>query len=534
MASPCQKVTDWTETKVAKPWEDWEERYEQRCKKRHWYDPRSWWCWTVRQLSRIVRWIVVSVWTAIVRFVCRVVSRFLSILWNLAKFLGNLVKALVTWDKCTLQEALGNIADAFISFVMGLGSISQTIVDPIQTYRLRRYVGEEIDRRFADEPALAEAIKSNVNVANGVFGYRLTVTLHRMFVDSETRTPQSGNRPHLFHLHDTKQINLYELAGFEDGCNIALKDGGLSGEGWRRSLPRTALKTYAGGGGGLIESDPPEITREELTEYITSGGTKGPPFRILAMSTRMLKSRVEAAESAGRQLGLILSFDSRLKEVTDPKFLNFAHEAIYGLVGDPVDCATRPKAQPDYLICEFGRRPTKNWWCCDADFQATEIQGAMETALCDLCAPVAVAIFRYTDNELSGWANNPIGTTGYDHDLSPSPTSGVTFRAQIPNEGRKWVLIHELGHYFSLTHVDGFDRIMVSGAKGQGSFLTASAFWRFPFHAGPRFTLSEGQRAWDFILTNFPRECLAPADFPRLHPSVCDGTQVDVGDPIIL
>jgi hypothetical protein len=173
-------------------------------------------------------------------------------LWNVLKFLGNLLTALFAWDKCALQAALGNLFDAAAGAVELIGDVFiRPITDRIQTYRLRNYVGEEIDKRFADQPELAETIKKNLNINTGVFGYRRTVTLHRMFVDSETRTPQSGDVPNLIFLHESGQINLYELAGFDHSCDIWSK------EGWRRSLPRTAKKTFAGGGGGVIETDPP-------------------------------------------------------------------------------------------------------------------------------------------------------------------------------------------------------------------------------------------------------------------------------------
>jgi len=274
-------------------------------------------------------------------------------------------------------------------------------------------------------------------------------------------------------------------------------------------LPKTAKKTWLGGSGVSIDPDPPEITRDQLKEYIDSRGAKGPPFLILAMSTRMQNNRIKAAQTKGRQLGLILSFDAKLKEVTDPQFINYKTRAI---VVEPIDCATKPKAQVDYLICELGRRPDTDFVCCDAAFQRTDVTASPDEALHDLCKPVAVGVFRYTDKQRSGYANNLIGTTGYDHNLANSITSGVSFRAQIPEEIRQWVLIHELGHYFSLTHVDGFDRIMVSGEPGQGDVFTWDSIPNTFWHGGPRFIYTEAQRVWDFILTNFPADCLAGTD----------------------
>ena len=512
MAMVCTQVTEWIENEISKPVEDWEESTEKKCKKRKWYDPRGWFCWLVRVFVFVIRWVIVTVFTAVITITCHLVADLLSMLWNTLKFLGNLLKALFTWDKCALQAGLGNFGDAFAVGVELMGDVlMRPITDRIQTFRLRRHVGSEIDKRFSDQPELTEAIKTNLNVDTGVFGYRLTCTMYRMFVDSETKTAQSGDVPNLFflhdpHPHDTGQINLYELAGFDHSCDIFSKDG------WRRSLPRTARKTFAGGGGGAIDTDPPEITRDQLTEYIDSKGTKGPPFLILAMSTPMLDTRIEAAQTKGRQLGLILSFDVKMKEVTDPKYLNYSETAIY-LDPDPpapVNCATRPKAQVDYLICELARQPKLDHICCDAALQPNTVTGSLTNALHDLCAPVAVGVFRYTINRRSGYTSNLIGTSGHAHPLSDDVTSGVSFRAQIPDELRKYVLIHELGHYLGLTHVDGFDRLMVSGEEGQGSAWTWDSIPNIWWHGGPRFTYAEAERVWDFILDNFPTECLAP------------------------
>jgi hypothetical protein len=219
----------------------------------------------------------------------------------------------------------------------------------------------------------------------------------------------------------------------------------------------------------------------------------------------MLDSRIEAAQTKGRQLGLIFDFNAQMKEVTAPEFIKLHYIAINPA---QVDCMNKVKGQEDYLICELGRYPKSSFLCCDPQRNPTQVLGSMLDAQRNLCSPVAVAVFRYQDFKLSGYTNNLIGTNGYPHDLGVSVTSGVTFRSQIPEEARRFVLIHELGHYFGLTHVDGFDRVMVSGDEGQGSLWTWQAIPNFFLHGGPRFIYAEAQRVWNFILTNFPAACL--------------------------
>lgn len=507
MAVSCTTVTDWIYEQVSKPVEEREERLEKRCKKASWWNPLKYLCWFARALVFVIRWVVVTVVTAVLTTVCHLIVDFLRMFWDALKFIGNLFAALFTWDKCRLQIAIGNLLDVAIGVVTTFGdAFIRPWFDRVQTYRLRQYVSDKIDERFADRPEVAEEVKNKFNVNRGVFGYKMTVDVYRMYVDSETRTPQSGSVPNLIYLHKSNppKINLYELAGFEHTGDCAI----FHREGWRRSLPRTGKKTYAGGGGGLIDSDPAEITREELKQYIDSDGAEGPPFRIYAMSTRMLNTRIRAAEDKGRQLGLLLSFDPKLKEVTDPQFMNYRTLSI---LPDPFDCTKYLKSQSDYLICELGRKTDELHHCCSEAMLQTDVPADPDGAKADLCHPVAVGVFGYVPgNKKSGQTSNLIGTTGYDHDLHKSSTSGVSFRAQIPEEARKYVLIHELGHYFGLTHVDGFDRIMVSGEEDQGTLWTVQAFFNTPLHGGPRFIHTEAKRVWNFILTNFPDVCIVP------------------------
>jgi hypothetical protein len=313
-------------------------------------------------------------------------------------------------------------------------------------------------------------------VDSGVFGYRVTGKVHRFFVDSQTKSPADPNVPNLFSLHNAGTIDLYELAGFHtDPQDCAIFDKA----GWYRPRPQTATFPFAAGGGGFGEPTPPSLKREGLDEYINSGGTKGPHFRIYSMSKGDMETRFGAAKEMGRQIGLILDFNSEDHEVVESQYMFFS-----------------PSANNSYLISTsgFGRHD-----------ENVDPSGA----LADLCSPVASAVFRFRNRQLRGWTDNLFGTVGYPHDLDDSNTSGVSFMDDIPDTVRKYVLIHELGHYFSLTHVDGFDRMMVSGAEGQGDFFTPGSIPKFLVFGGPRFIYTERKRVWDFILAHF-EQCFVP------------------------
>ena len=133
-----------------------------------------------------------------------------------------------------------------------------------------------------------------------------------------------------------------------------------------------------------------------------------------------------------------------------------------------------------------------------------------------LCSPLAAGVFRFSDGIKRGNTNNLYGTTVCPPavQLLDADVSGVAFIDDIPDEIRRYVLIHELGHYFGLCHVDGFHHIMVSGKDGQGDAFTWDTLPSLFFTGGPWFELWEAKQAWDFILDHFSEACLVGAALP--------------------
>jgi hypothetical protein len=516
MARFCTEVTEWITEEISKPIEDWVETTEKKCKKRSRWNPLRWLCWLGTTLVKVVRWIVVTVVTAVITVVCHFVNDIFAISWNILKFLFNAFLALVTWDKCRWKDAVSNLADTGIGIGFLIGDVlTRPIIDRVQTYRLRNFVGEQIDEKFGADSDVANAIKSKLGVSTGVFGYRLKVSTYRMFLDSETRTPASGDVPNLIYLHQAQLINLYEVAGFDRSCAV------FSEGSWGQPMPTTALKTYVSGGGiDLFDSEPPGITREQLKEYIESRGSRGPAFYIFSMSDGMQKKSFRTAEELGRQLGLILTFDSKGKEVTDHRYINDYQTRVTGVINDDADCATSKKGQIPFLICEMGRHPQRTTGCCDSNNKFNEFNGNLEAARTDLCLPMVIGAFVVKEGKkrISGLAHCFVEIGGDVNDPSRGALcTGVSFTAKRPVEARRFVLIHELGHFFSLKHVSGLDRVMATDEDNEGdeedyNLLSWTNFWRvIPntfLHAGPRFVYAESERAWRMILANYPATCL--------------------------
>jgi hypothetical protein len=477
--SVCTTTTEWIRENISKPIEEWEERTKEKCKKRSWWNPLKWLCYLVTYLVKVIRWVVISVVRAVVSTVCRLIVAVLGIIWDALKFLGLLLKALFTWDKCVFQEALAMLGNVVVRAFNFLGEVIwQPFGDVVREYQLRNYVREQIEKRFADRPDFIASLKRNFQIDSGVFGYRLNCKVYRLYVDSQTTTRRFPDVPNLAGLHRDGLINLYVLAGFHDdtdNCDIF-------GD-WYRPRPQTAVFPFASGGGGIGDPEPPPLKRDRLKEYIDSEGSEGPHFRIYSMTKGNLEKRTDSASEKGRQLGLILSFDVADHEVTDPDYMFYSQAA-----------------QPRFLKEEMRR--------IDEDVDA---QGAKQ----QLCSPLAAGVFRFTNESLRGLTSNLFGTTACAaHDLTDSEVSGVTFIDDIPDEIRRYVLIHELGHYVGLCHVDGFHRIMVSGKEGQGDLFTWDSIPNLFFHGGPWFTRGESEQAWDFILDHFTEACLVGAALP--------------------
>lgn len=470
MALVCREIQEWVEEEVSKPIEEWEERQKEKCKKRKWWDPRSWFCWLVTYLVKVIRWVMVTVGKWIIRTVCQLIVIVIDVIKDVLFGLWDIIVGIFTLD-------WRRILDGFIRIIVGvlkgffgvlrillLGDTIEFIVDEINQGRLRDHVRKLLEGKYSG--ATLQQIRDAIRLDHGAFGLRLSATAFRCKLDSETPSPTEPGVPNLVVLHESGSINLRELCGF------AFTEGF-----WNRKRYKTLKKgvVVAGGGGG--EFDNP-ISSGELNTYLSSRGTQGPKFIVLAMRDGVLDAKLNAAGDKGRQLGLMISWEKTTVEVTQVQHIN--HPGF--------DTGQASASLTSFLADVIGRtRKTVN-------------RGA---AIAELCNPVAIGVFRYTDT-LRGLANiletSACGLSGNDN-------SGVTFIDNKPDHFWKYVPIHELGHYFGLCHVDGIDRIMVS--TREKSWWDWSVLPNLLYLRGePYFTLNEAKAAWDYIVANFDARCL--------------------------
>jgi hypothetical protein len=476
MALVCTQIQEWVEEQVSKPIEEWEEQQEKKCKDYPWYDPRGWVCWFVTILVKVVRWVVVTVGKWVTRTVCKVIAVVVEAVGAILGGLWDVIAGIFTLDWRRILDGLLNIVIGALKGIFNLVRIG-LLIDTIDFIReeiekasLKRHVRKLLEAKYSGETL--QQIEDAIRLNHGAFGLRLSATAYRTTLDSETASPIDPSIPNLVALHDSGAINLRELCGFEFTEGF-----------WNRKRYKTLKQetVVAGGGGG--EFDNP-ISEDELNAYLSSDGAEGPAFTVLSMRDGVLDTKLDAAADKGRQLGLIISWQRRLVPVTLAEDINQRG----------FDTGVANSSLERFLTDRIGRT-------------RKSIDAAAATA--ELCHPVAVGVFRYTDT-LRGLTNclmdSACGLDGNDN-------SGVAFIDNHPDTIWKYVPIHELGHYFGLCHVDGLDRIMVSTRE-----KSWWSWWMIPnllFLKGePYFTLDEAKAAWDYIVANFAPECLGAKPGP--------------------
>jgi hypothetical protein len=470
MALVCKEIQEWVEEEVSKPIEEWEERQEERCKDYPWYDPRGWVCWFVTIFVKVVRWVIVTVGKWVIRTVCTVVTIVVDLIVDIVAGLWDVIAGIFTLDWRRILDGLIRIGIGVVAGVLGLvrvallGDTVDFIIDEIEKGQLRDHVRGLLEAKYKGDQL--EQIKDAISLDHGAFGLRLTARAIRTVLDSQTPSPTEAGVPNLVVLHESGAINLRELCGF------AFTEGF-----WNRKRYKTLKQETVVTGGGGGEFDNP-ISSDELDTYLSSRGARGPAFIVLPMRDGVLDTKLSAASDKGRELGLMINWERSTVPVT----------AAGHIVHDGFDTSNANNALTDFLVNVIGRsRKSVN----------------RAAAVAELCQPVAVGVFRYTDS-LRGLASiletSACGLRGND-------ASGVTFIDNHPDRVWKYVPIHELGHYFGLCHVDGADRIMLS--TKQNSWWSWSVLPNLLYLEGePSFVLDEAKAVWDFIVANFDARCL--------------------------
>jgi len=448
----CHDIGRWVDENVT---EQVEKCVEQDC---------DWWCACCNKWFCFLVWVVVVVTKWVVDTVCEIVGDIVDVIVALVLLIVNIVIGIVTFDFGRIWDAL---VDAFSSVVglggdiirlMTLGSLVGEFRDRANKWSLRNYVRGLIDNNRAYTPEDKEKIKKALGIDGGGFGFRLRVAAFRGFVRSDQVSP-GASVPDLVAWNNATEasgmhVDLKILAGFESTTFL------------QRGRPEIK--------GDFSESD--------VAGYLAAPMSKS-VFTIYCMSQSVFDDKLSAAEIKAYQLGLKLQFDKKDLQLLRPNHVRMgpSQAAIASMLGDP-------------------------------PFNRTAGATDMTKAQADLCMPITIGSFYYTDNSYQGYsahlATHPCvdGGTFAGNDMT-----GCNFRDRVPDFIFRWVPIHELGHTFGLCHVDGAERIMLSSKeKGLVDWSTIPEYW---MSGEPIFTYDEAKSVWDYIIANFSAACLAAAQW---------------------
>jgi len=448
----CHDVGKWIDTTVTEPVE---KCVEQDC---------NWWCLCCNKWFCFIVWVVVTVVKWVVETVCEIVADVVDVVVAVVVGIINIVIGIFTWDWARVWDALVGIVSSVVGLIWDLvraatlGSLIGAFRDRANAWSLRNYVIGLIDGRRGYSAEDRRRIKEALGITGGSgFGLRLRFTAFRGFVRSDQTRGEAGvpdlvawnNDP-----NESTRVDLKILAGVRSTTF------------WQRGRPEFDRS--------LSESD--------IDAYLADpSGTD--PFTIFSMSNGVLDDKLAEAVVKGSQLGLILRFDKQDVQLTRPEHVRMS-----------------PSSSGTGALL---RSPPFNRTLGAVDMAAAQR---------DLCMPITLASFLYTDNSFTGFAANLGPSTCLDGSAFPAnDLTGCTFRDRLPDFAFRYVPIHEIGHTFGLCHVDGLHRIMLSTKqKSWFDWPTIPEFW---LSGGPTFILDEAKKAWDYIVANFSVECLATRQF---------------------
>jgi hypothetical protein len=448
----CHDVGEWEKDNVSQQLE--------KCIKRH----CIWWCLCCNKWFCGLVWVVMTVLTWVVKSVCEIVADFFDAI--VASFIGlwNIIVGIITWNWTRVWDALVGIVYQSIHLavdifrVITLGDLVGFVRDRVDAWRLRDYVESLIDSpRTGYSQEDRARIKAALGISDGGFGLRLKVRAMRGYVTSDQVT--HGPLPDLVTWHND--------TGADTHIDLKVLTGFASTTFWQRGRP---------------ELVPANISEADINAYLANPATQ--QFTVYCMSSGVLDEKLSAAVIKASTIGLKLRFDTEDVQLTEANQVR--------VVPDPMQVPAVLHGPP---------------------FNRTFGAANAAVAKAELCSPLSVGTFLFTDNSYTGYSS--VLKTSFCLEGMPIPgedLTGTFHRDRLPDFVFLWVPIHEIGHTFGLCHVAGLDRIMYSAKEK--SIWSWSLIPEYLWLSGePRYTYEEAQRVWTYIIDNFSVQCLAQRQF---------------------
>lgn len=558
----CNEIGQWVEEEITKPVEKWIEKVEKVCRDLPW--PLSWLCDLVTVVVKVVEWVVETVVKWVVTIVCQIVTYVIGIivelvvkvvgwfvsfvvcvfsdfwsaiksiydLWmivvdaiadifdfvgvllddvvsilddierlidsiaetlgwlgvilgvvkgiiglvrrlvelvrDLVNGIGDLIEGILSFNLCKILRSIADlgtgIGRAILELVMPLvglaiGGIPGLVIglivkligaavagvrDTVVLKQGEEIIRNKINEAFGSDSARIARALEKLHFNTRIAGLPFQAEARRMFLSSASREVD------LRALHNNGVINLYALAGYASGCD----DGFNATDG---------EVVYAG-----TET---RVAVVDIDSFLDEGSSAVAEFHVYPMTRARFRMHLEVARKKARFLGVQLNYK------TISEFRTTTTDWI------PLASTERDDTvQKQLLGTVFGR------------------QGNGQD---DLSILPAVAHFHYIKLiEPNQPPREHFGLACWFRPSSNDPSpSGVTYRTRSPEWVLRWVLVHEMGHYWGLNHnpgVRGLDEIMYTPADGVS--VTGSAVLEYLALGGEaRFTLSDVHDVWSWI-----------------------------------
>lgn len=539
----CEQINTWVEERIQQPVESWASRTEQRCREQdcNWWCAccNKWFCWLVTVVVRVVTWVVVTVGKWVASIVCKVVVTVIGIV---VEFVLKVIHRLVAFFVClftdplravsTLWDLVNDVIDAVDDVVDLVVSLIEDVKEILND--VSDFVGT-IGRTFCIFGDVACAIFSAIfGVIKGVIDWVADV------VDWVGAT-----------IDGVRDLILGILT--LNWCRIQRGLGIFSVARAITSILRLPGMIFWVGPSELIRRRGLETNMDNALQRGFDGDPEG-----------LARAR-ELARIGGSPLGVPCTIDPRRLAIRSTEFLRSLHVSgtldLYALAGRFTDCQGKatwnqfdgelvytgtqttvsktdidafvsdgPAAVPSFTAYPIAREPYRRvlelarrkafqvginlTWARISDLEITDSRfipldadegdGSIQRELIgtagrpafgeDLSVVPVIAVFGYVNGSLHGLA------TQFGGGRAGGP-SGVTFRYRWPEVGFRYVMIHEVGHYFDLVHEGHTNagQIMWKPILGNDWWATIG---NYGFGSGEAdFITADAERTWDWIAT---------------------------------
>ncbi|QQR87111.1 MAG: hypothetical protein IPJ76_02470 [Flavobacteriales bacterium] len=413
----------------------------------------------------------------LVKGVVNVVKDIVRIVLDVVRHVGEFVNAL-------LHLNLARMIDALLAIVVNVGEIVVWAVrivtggyfaGPVSDYYMRdrhiNMIAGMVRAEFGKQEA--EDILAKLGFGTAHFRLPIRCNVRVMVADSSTFP--------FVALHTAGTLDLFALAGLLSFNSFPLFNA------------RTRMVMVDASGADMWWRP---VTRPDIKAFISSGGTSA-RFRCYAVEPYAQGRAMRTAHNKFKKLCIDLDFD---------RSFNFPTWQTY---------PTQPCNTPG----DFTIAGATAWFAANTTRDSSEGQDARPLSI--TCFNISGgfrgivagrSIRRFVD-ERNGCRHDStadacitlVDRSDDDTDGNAGPGgSGVLWRDAYPPWFGRYVMGHELGHYFGLAHAghDGVENIMFSGPEGNA--IVGGGSWRLWSHGEPVFVDADVEHAWRFIVKKLP------------------------------